>query len=346
MRPVSEVESQELSLEAKTDFSGNLGIKKNILNFLAEGLWNLWCLVSVIGIWPRFIEPNLLKVSHLKLGLTGLKDVRILQISDLHFNAHFPKFFQKKIIQRINTLSPDLIVFTGDFLCYAKTNHLDGIKKFLCQLKATHGCFAILGNHDYAEFVSVNDQGQYDIVKTHSSTIIRGFQRLFSPPKLVGEVTKKAQAVGMNEPLLAMLKETPFKVLHNETIQLSIRNQTFNLTGVGEYSLGKCDPKNAFKNYCLEHPGIILSHHPDSIKILKDFPGNIILSGHTHGGQINLPWIWKKFTLMEDMTLIKGLIHTHNKTIYINRGLGSALHFRWFSQPEVLLIQTESDGKD
>jgi len=320
--------------------------KSTLINFLTESLWNLWCLVSLIGIWPRFIEPNLLKVSHLKIPLKGLKDVRLVHISDLHYGPHLLKFFQRKILQRVHALSPDVIVFTGDFLCYANTEHLNEIQRFLCQFKAPYGCFATLGNHDYAEFISVNDQGHYDVVEVKSSTIIRGFQRVFASSKLTGEMTEKALSVEMNQPLLSMLEKTPFKLLHNETIQLSVRQQIFNLTGVGEYSVGKCDPEKAFKDYNHDHPGILLAHHPDSLKILKDFPGSLMLSGHTHGGQINLPWLWKKFTLMENMTLIKGLFFLGSKKIYINRGLSSAMHFRWFSPPEILLIQTESDGKD
>lgn len=280
------------------------------------------------------------------MPIQGLKDIRLVQISDLHYGPHLPKFFQRKIIRRINALYPDVIVFTGDFLCYANTANLNEIQRFLNHFQAPYGCFAILGNHDYAEFISVNDQGHYDVVEVKSSTIIRGFQRLFTPPKLTGKITKKACSIEMNQPLLSMLKKTPFKLLHNETIQLSIRQQVFNLTGLGEYSLGKCDAEKAFKNYRQNYPGIVLAHHPDSIKILKNFPGNLILSGHTHGGQINLPWFWKKFTLMENMSLIKGLVYLLNKKIYINRGLGSVMHFRWFSLPEVLLIQMESDGKD
>lgn len=317
-----------------------------LLNLLTEGLWNLWCLVSVVGIWPRFIEPNIVQISRLKISLNGVKGIRLVHISDLHYGSHLSKFFQQKIIKRVKTLSPDVIVFTGDFLCYAKTEYLNDIQEFLNHFQAPYGCFAILGNHDYAEFISVNDQGHYDVVKVESSTIVRGFKRIFAPPKLTGEITHKARSVKMNEPLLFMLKKTPFKLLHNETIQLSIRQQIFNLTGLGEYSLGKCDAEEAFKNYDYNHPGIVLTHHPDSIKILKDFPGDLILSGHTHGGQINLPWLWKKFTLMENMNLIKGLVSLLNKKIYINRGLGSVMHFRWFSLPEILLIQTESNGND
>ena len=101
----------------------------------SEWAWDLWCIVSGIGIWPRYIEPNILRVTrislpiaHLPFELIGLK---ILQFSDLHWNHQFSSFLQKKLIHKINALKPDLIVFTGDFLCCSKLENREGLKNTL-----------------------------------------------------------------------------------------------------------------------------------------------------------------------------------------------------------------------
>ena len=65
------------------------------------------------------------------------------------------------------------------------------------------------------------------------------------------------------------------------------------------------------------------------------------MCGHTHGGQVNLPWFWKKFTLMENPQLKRGLVRMLDKWIYINRGVGSIMQFRWFAKPEILLLTLE-----
>ncbi len=305
----------------------------------SDCLWDLWCLFSGIGIWPRFIEPNLLSVSKGFLSIPDLplplEGLNIVHISDLHLDDKMPYSFTKKLIQKVKALSPDLIVFTGDFLCYAELKDKVRLKSILCSFHALYGCYAILGNHDYAQFVSLNSQGEYDVVKHSSPTIVRGFKRMFSKIQLKGRSTPQAQAIGMNQELLKLLDETPFKLLHNECVTLTVKGENLNLCGLGEYSLGRCLPEKAFQNYQKEIPGIILSHNPDSISLLKNYPGSVILSGHTHGGQINLPWIWKKFTLLENPQLKRGLIRMHQKQIYVNRGLGSVLRFRWFALPEI-----------
>lgn len=314
-------------------------INKN--NTISQFLWDLWCTVSLIGIWPRFIEPNLISLTRITLPIAGLKEsasLKIVQFSDLHFNLESSDHFLNKLTRKILNESPDVIVFTGDFLCYSKLEEADKLKKFLNNLHAPYGCFAILGNHDYENFVSINENGEYDVINNSASTLTRGFKRLFSKIKLIGKVTDKAKNTNMHPGLLDLIKETPFQLLHNETKVLTIKGIKLNLCGLGEYSLGKCLPEKAFEHYNIESAGIILSHNPDSLSLLKDYPGDIILSGHTHGGQINLPGFREKFLALENPKLKRGLVTENHKKIYINRGIGSVMKFRWFSMPEILSL--------
>lgn len=312
-------------------------------------LWDLFCVSSLVGIWPRFIEPNLiyttpltLKIPHLPQALSGLK---ILQISDVHFNQHTSDKFLKKLIRKCHELNPDLIVLTGDFICYSHLEDAERLKRFLQEFHAPYGCYAILGNHDYASFVSINHQGDYDVIEPPtSSSLSRAFSRLVESTTLTKKVTERAKNTSFHNELIDLLKQTPFQLLHNETLVLSIKNSKLNLCGLGEHCLNKVDPEKAFQDYDQEFPGIILLHNPDGVPSIKDYPGQIILSGHTHGGQVNLPWMWKKFTLLENMQFKKGLVKYKDKWMYVNRGLGSVLPFRWFSPPEILLLTLENQS--
>lgn len=314
---------------------------------ISEKIWDLWCIISIIGIWPRFIEPNLLITHFLKIKIKNLpedlKNFKILHFSDLHFQLNFPDSFLKKLTKKINALEPDLILFTGDFICYATMQDEVRLHSFLSSLKAKHGCYSILGNHDYAEFISINEQGDYDVLNKEPSAILRGFKRLFKKITLTGKPTERALKVKENNELTELIKRTPFKLLHNETVLLPVGSTYLNICGLGEYMLGKCLPKKAFEGYNTNYPGIVLAHNPDSISLLKNFPGDIILSGHTHGGQINLPWIWKKFALLENTALVKGLKKVGNKYIYISKGIAGVLPFRWFCLPEIVLLTLESE---
>lgn len=311
-------------------------------NIFYKFLWDSWCILSLIGIWPRFIEPKLIASTQIHLPLKGLSPdlagLKIVQFSDLHFNSEMSDRFLKKMTKKILKNSPDIIVFTGDFLCYSKLQEKTRLKNFLNQLKAPYGCFAVFGNHDYEHFVSVNDEGEYDVIHQRSSTLMKGMERLFSQPLLKSTVTARAKSTQIHFELESLLKETPFKVLHNNHELINIKNTKLTICGLGEYSLGKCLPEVAFKNYDPAYPVVVLSHHPDSFSLLKQYPADLILCGHTHGGQVNLPFLRKRFTLIEHQDLVRGLVEKENKKIYINRGVGSVMNFRWFSMPEILTI--------
>lgn len=312
---------------------------------LLSKIWDLLCCLSIIGIWPRFIEPKLLRVSHLKIKIRHLPQelerFTLLQFSDLHLRAS--NRFSDKIIQKIQELGPDMILFTGDFLCFGELEDKQGLERFLKSLSAPFGCYAVLGNHDYAQAVSFNDQGDYDTLSRKPSALLKGLKRLFTTLAPTGIVTERARAVGLNKELVALLKNSPFELLHNQTKTIPAKGSALNICGLGEYMLGRCDPAKAFEGYDPSFPGVILAHNPDSVPRLTGYPGNLILSGHTHGGQINLPGIWKKYTVMEHLEYAKaGLYSLGNKFLYVSRGIGSVLPFRWRSIPELVHITLEA----
>lgn len=305
-------------------------------------LWDLWCCVSVVGIWPRYVEPNWLKRTTLTLRVPALPEaldhLKILQLSDLHLNPQVPPRFLQKILKTAKAFSPDLIVFTGDFLSYARLYEKEKLACFLNSFQAPYGCYAVLGNHDYGANVSINAEGDYDVVENSHSSIARGFERLFHTPTLSHRVTARAREVDFHKEFTQLLEKTPFKLLHNKTEVVPIKGSALNICGLGEHMLGKADPKEAFKKYDARYPGIVLVHNPDAVPSLLEYPGDIILSGHTHGIQINLPFFRKPFFLLENPRFARGLIPLKKKWLYVNRGLGSVFRFRWFSPPEILCL--------
>lgn len=314
------------------------------MKYWSQKIWDAWCAISIIGIWPRFIEPKLLSVTKLDLGIPHLPrqfdGFKILQFSDLHWNGNFSKTFVDKCICKLNKLEPEIVVFTGDFICRSKLENPEGLKQFLCSLKAKVGHFAILGNHDYEQFATVNDAGDYDIESCSkpSSNIVKGFKRLLSSITLTKKVTPAAKKVKFHSELIKILNDTPFQLLHNASCLLPYKDSHINVCGLGEYILGRFNPEEAFEKYNKKFPGLVLTHNPDTFSSLMNYPGDLILAGHTHGGQINLPWFWKQFTYMENVQWKRGLKKLRNKWAYISRGVGSSMPFRWFSMPELTLF--------
>ena len=305
---------------------------------------------SIVGIWPRFIEPHLLKTTELYWDLpkhgAHLDGLKIVHLTDLHFHAKVSQRFLDKIVRRVCRLKPDIIVFTGDFLCYSKLESPERLKAFLNRLQAPLGSFCSFGNHDYAQYASLDAQGVYDLLPPPSPLkgLMRGIQALFSPaPIRTGlRVSQKALGIPLHEQLCQLLRATPFQLLENMTVTLPIG---LNLSGLGDWALGRCRPDSAFAGYQAQFPGIVLSHNPDTFPVLYDYPGDWVLSGHTHGEQIHLPWpkwgrrLSQKLARLENKEYTRGLSVVGAKNLYVNRGLGCHKPFRLFSPPEICLIR-------
>ena len=280
---------------------------------------------------------------HLPPAAAHLDKLKILHISDLHFHDQIPQSFIEKIIKRANRLKPDILVFTGDFLCYSQLENPTRLLSFLCRLRAPLGSFCTFGNHDYSHYVSLHSDGRYDMITPPNplSGVFRGLKTLLSSPILMKGVSEKTLGIPLHEELCALLQKTPFQILENTTFTLPIG---LNLTGLGDLALGRCKPQIAFTDYNPQFPGIILSHNPDTLPSLLDYPGDWILSGHTHGEQIHIPWpswgrrLSKKLARLET-PYTRGLFTIGSKRLYVNRGLGCHKPFRLFSPPELCLIQ-------
>lgn len=323
--------------------------KSNPMIRLQDWLWDCICVASVIGIWPRFIETQYLALTRLTLPISGLTDalagLKILHFSDLHWGPQLSSHFLKRLSSKINQTQPDLIVYTGDFLIRSHLHQAEELRQFLCSLQASVGCFTVLGNHDYQNFVSVNAQGDYDMDRaSRSSNIVKGFKRLFSPSvPLTKKVTSAVKQIDYHAELLKLLAQTPFKLLNNTSQLVPYHGDWINICGLEEYTLGRCHVDQAFLHYQKQYPGIILLHNPDAIPLLTSMPGDLILAGHTHGGQVNLPGLWQKFTQMEQPQFKRGLKKLGKKWGYINRGISGALPFRWFSTPELTLFTLQKE---
>ncbi|MBS0655519.1 MAG: metallophosphoesterase, partial [Verrucomicrobia bacterium] len=227
-----------------------------------ERLWDVWCIASVIGLWPRFIEPASIFTSHLSIPIPTLpkelNGLRIVQFSDLHYSQYTSEKFLKRASKKIASLSPDLIVFTGDLISYSELSHVEPLQSFLTSLEAPLGCFAIFGNHDYSEYVSLASDGTIRKVSQHLPAIMKGFARLFSFKDKTDQSPQVVGPVDELKPLHALFERSGFTVLHNKTVQIGKESHLINLTGLGDIMAGQCLPNKAFENYNISYPGIVL----------------------------------------------------------------------------------------
>lgn len=272
----------------------------------------------IIGAYAHWIEPRRVAISRLKIPIKRLpasrNPFRIVQISDLHFGpTNRSVSFLKKCVEKINRLKPDLVAVTGDFLQW-DMRYLDSLAQCLSKLKSNLGIFATLGNHDYG----VCHEGHHPTDPVDHSEII------------------------------SRLEEKGVKVLHNEKITLLKEGHAFEIVGVGDFWTQHFDPRKAFSH--ASTPGgknssknnmpttILLCHNPDGISVLDDYPFDLMLAGHVHGGQISFPFIGPLAVPVKNRRLRRGLHRIGQKWLYTNRGLGHIFRARLLSRPEIACL--------
>ncbi|WP_213358051.1 UDP-2,3-diacylglucosamine diphosphatase LpxG [Chlamydiifrater phoenicopteri] len=299
--------------------------------------------------WASCIEPNLVQVTSeiwkLPKKYSQLDGLRVVQISDLHYGEDIPEKFLKKVSNTVRRLHPDIILFSGDFLRRSQIENRDKLLGFLCSLEAKLGSYCIFGNHDYSKYISGTGKGLIDIISPEKSQAIKraaaSIWNCLKKQPSQQQISKRTAHVPTHKELFSLIKETPFTLLHNESIFLPIG---LNIVGLGDYFAQRCLPKEAFVNYKEDFPGFILSHNPDSISLLKKYPGEWIFSGHTHGPQISPPFIMKKFfrklSGLQNIEYCRGKhFLAENKILYVNRGLGGLKRIRFGSKPEILFLE-------
>lgn len=174
-----------------------------------------------------------------------LEGFRIVQLSDIHVGPTIKRGYIDAIVRRVNELTPDLIVITGDLVDGSVADLRDDIAP-LAQLSARHGVYVVTGNHEYY---------------AGADSWIAEFQRL-------------NMTVLLNRHVL--LKEGNARL-----VLAGISDYSAELFNPGHRS----DPVAAFAGAPEDVPRILLAHQPRSAKAVVGLRCDLQLSGHTHGGQ-------------------------------------------------------------
>lgn len=272
--------------------------------------------VFLIMWWGALVNRYTIDVRNVDVTVTDLPEAfdgyTIAQISDFHVGTFgTDTTFVSKVVDKVNSLSPDVVAFTGDIV-NRRSSELRPFVLPLSRMHARDGVLSILGNHDYGDYYSWD--------------------------------TPEAKAENMKE-LLAMQAEMGWQMLNNATSFIYRGNDSIAIIGVENVG----DPP--FTVYgdldmayeTLDDPTvkILLSHNPAHwIEDIKDSPDKNIaltLSGHTHAMQMSAFGVspaalryptWGGLYEDED-----------GHQLYVNIGLGEvAIPARIGATPEITLI--------
>jgi predicted MPP superfamily phosphohydrolase len=203
----------------------------------------------------------------------------------------------KTLAKTINEHKPDLVLITGDSVDDKKNVYI--LNQFLDKLAKSIKKFAILGNWEYWGNVDLEDL------------------------RLTYEVNN-------------------CELLINSSRQLTIKNKTIAITGIDDYLGGKADIDIAVKNFTQSDYHIILNHCPEygdviSEKLRGKVAYDFMLSGHTHGGQINL-FGFVPFKPQGSGRYLKGWYN--DKDMYVSKGIGTSIFpARFMAKAEIAIFK-------
>lgn len=285
--------------------------RRRILNWGLRG-----AAVAVLGKgWYNTLPRNLelteqtVAISGMPEGLRGL---RIAQLTDLHASWMVDNGLFRRAAELLAEVRPDLIVLTGDFIS-GSTKFLSGhVGEFnprdveesvaaLASLKAPLGIYGVLGNHDF-----------------------------WSGAAAVDAITRRyTAAIGVHW-------------LRNSGVTLTRNGAAVDLLGVDDYWEASCSLSTALKDSDARRVRILLSHNPDINEEIESLGARIdlVVSGHTHGGQVVLPLIGQPVMPSKFGQRYRvGLVADGARQTFIGRGIGHLLApTRIDCPPEVALL--------
>lgn len=268
------------------------------------------------ALYSTRLEPSWIEIVEVNVRLPGLPpaldSLTIAQLSDLHLGPHVSARDIARAVEMTNALEADLIVVTGDYV-YESAAYSAPCAQELAALRAPHGTFAVLGNHDIwtgAEQVAANlSASGMDVLRNRALPLTVQGATLW--------------LVGVEDTGLLAASFGDFRALWQPAADALAR------------LLEAIPPDDA---------RILLVHNPDFTEMLPEARVDLALCGHTHGGQVRLPLLGAPIVpSCFGQKYAGGLVAGPQTTVYVNRGIGViAPPVRFNCRPEITLLRLKS----
>lgn len=307
--------------------------KRGVELILQRGLLSA-VILAAAGFSYMLFEAQWLRLRRRRLELPGLppelEGLKLLHISDLHAGAPGPAGRAiGKLIKASRRADADLVLFTGDMT--DKKKDLRPWLPLLAEISGRYGKFAVLGNHDHGLRKTVLQ----DLARRLSGRSRRG------PKEFLTE--DLAKTVSLNRELLA---QSGIRLLENECASVMTRGGGVQVCGMDDFQYGYADFEGTASQVDRGSGlRVLLSHSPDAAELLPAGAYNLVLAGHTHGGQICIPHPTKGKILLSTSgsDYGAGIYHLGSLTMHVSPGVGTTLlPFRFLSRPEITLLELVS----
>jgi predicted MPP superfamily phosphohydrolase len=138
----------------------------------------------------------------------------------------------------------------------------------------------------------------------------------------------------------AALKRRGINVIDNANTRLARGGDELQLAGIGDYSWVDTDWGRAFAGVDRRRPTVLLSHQPSVLDRPETEGVSLILSGHTHGGQVSLPLVGTPVAHLNEFKYVRGRFERGATQLYVTRGTGTiGLPLRFGARPEIAVLR-------
>lgn len=303
-------------------------------------------------------EPRNVKLERLTIRLPQARGrippegLTILHLSDTHFMGRNGREQAKieRIHRQVQGVEYDLLVHTGDFWHY--DSGLENVLTLLDGLPQPRlAAYAVLGNHDYTHYAMEEvlprmwRKYQTEEMTAHGPLFLTLPKQILRFIFYVRDTPLDGRRSGFNttDRLSAALKSRGFQILHNRAVHLGpeIRGELdLYVAGVDDVVEGRPHIAGALASVPADAPLILLSHNPEVLRSPRINQVDLLLSGHTHGGQIVLPLWGPAHTQVLGLGRheVAGYFRRGNTQVYITRGIGEGIPLRFNARPQFALI--------
>lgn len=271
-------------------------------------------IMSVYGVY----NAHKLRITNYEVNISknsSLKEMNVVLISDLHLGFNVGIDEMKDMVDKINSLNPDLVILAGDIFDneYNAVEEPKLMSQILKNIKSKYGNYAILGNHDIEE------------------KILLGFTFNLSE-----EAKEKAKA---DDRMIEFISDSGFDLLYDSYVLIDNSVYVYGRPDMHKINFGnktRIDASNITKDLDINKTIICVDHQPGDIDKLANAGVDIDLSGHTHNGQIwpgtiSINWFWKN---------AYGLKQFDNMTSIVTSGVGLfGVNMRTGCYPEIVNIK-------
>lgn len=244
------------------------------------------------------IERHTVRIKRLPQAFRGL---RIAQVSDFHYAEFTEPYFIRDVVERVNLLQPDVVLFNGDYVTegFFSRQHTNNFAHQCAEILSRIQCpdrFAVLGNHDSG----IAKPAVMDALAIHK-----------------------------------------IPLLHNSYMPVERDGARLWIAGTGDAFWKDMDldkavpPASRTGNEAV----ILMVHEPDVLPLVARQNVDLMFSGHTHGGQIRFPFLPPMHLPPLGKRYVEGLFHLGPTQLYVNRGVGTVgIPMRFNCPPEITEI--------